>query len=72
MRRTKPPQPPPPTIRARGKQIAAAAREWLAAFKPKERIPLSEWMADHARLDDGGRFYAFPFQNAIADAFTDP
>jgi len=67
---------PPPAkssaVRAAGAQIAAAAREWLAAFKPRLRIPLSEWMAEHARLDDGTRFRAFPFQNEIADAFTDP
>ncbi|MBE7186194.1 MAG: phage terminase large subunit family protein, partial [Methylobacterium mesophilicum] len=72
MRRKKTPPPAAPTLKARGDQIAAAAREWVAAFKPKERMPLSEWMAEHSRLDDGGRFYAFPFQNGIADAFTDP
>lgn len=59
-------------VQAASGQIAAAAREWLSAFKPKLRIPLSEWMAEHARLDDGTRFRAFPFQNEIADAFTDP
>lgn len=60
------------TIAVRGAAIAAAARDWLAAFKPKKRIPLSEWMAQEGRLDDGSRFRPFPFQNGIADAFTDP
>lgn len=59
-------------LRVRGAMIAEAARSWLAAFKPQPRIPLSEWMAEHARLEDGARFRAFPFQNGIADAFTDP
>lgn len=57
---------------ARGAQIASAARDWVAAFKPKLRVPLSVWMAVNAKLDDGTRFRAFPFQNGIADAFTDP
>lgn len=29
-------------------------------------------MAEHGRLDDGSRFRPYPFQNDIADAFTDP
>lgn len=35
-------------------------------------MPLSAWMAENSRLDDGSKFRAFPFQNEIADAFTDP
>lgn len=62
----------PDSLAARGADIAAAAREWLAAFRPRKRVPLSQWMAEHARLDDGSKFRAFPFQNGIADAFTDP
>lgn len=58
------------TIRVRGAEIAAAARDWLDAFRPKPHVPLSVWMAKHARLDDGSRFRAFPFQREIADAFT--
>jgi phage terminase large subunit GpA-like protein len=33
---------------------------------------LSQWSALHARLDNGKRFRAFPFQDGIADAFSDP
>lgn len=58
-------------VPANGREIAVAARTWLAAFMPKKRVPLSEWMAEHGRLDDGSRFRPFPFQNGIADAFTD-
>lgn len=55
-----------------GAQIAAAARDWLKSFKPRKREPLSVFMAEEGRLDDGARFRPFPFQNGIADAFTDP
>lgn len=60
------------TIAVRGPEIAAAAVSWFRGFKPKKRMPLSEWMAEHGRLDDNSRFRPFPFQNGIADAFTDP
>lgn len=56
----------------RGAAIAAAAHEWLASWKPKPRLGLSDWSALHARLDNGRRFRAFPFQVGIADAFSDP
>lgn len=62
----------PETIAVRGAAIARAVRGWLASFKPRPRPPLSVWMAEHARLDEGARFRAFPFQCGIADAFTDP
>lgn len=52
-------------------EIAADAREWFAAFEPVERIPLSKFMADEGRLDDGTKLRPYPFQADIADAFTD-
>lgn len=62
----------PKSFNVNGLQVAEAAREAFFAFKPRDRPPLSVWMRDNARLDDGTRFRAFPFQNEIADAFTDP
>jgi phage terminase large subunit GpA-like protein len=62
----------PDALKVRGTSIARASSEWFAAFKPKRRIPLSQWMAEEGRLDDGSKFRPFPFQNGIADAFTDP
>ena len=59
-------------FRVRGELLVAAVRDWFSSFKPKPRSPLSEWMEEHSRLDDGRRFRAFPFQKGIADAFTDP
>jgi len=58
--------------RASGPHGVALARAWLAACKPRERPPLSRFMAEHARSDDGARIRPFPFQADIADAFTDP
>lgn len=73
MTKKKPPPPPTPEpIQVSGAEVAEAVRECLSAFKPRVRVPLSKWMADKSRLEDGGRFRAFPFQNEIADAFTDP
>ena len=62
----------PEPILVNSPAVAEAAREALAAFKPRKRLPLSVWMAEHARLDDGSKFRAFPFQTGIADAFTEP
>lgn len=71
-----PARTPTPTktsrVEARGAAIAAAVRGWLAALKPRPRLSLSAWSAQHARLDSGKKFRAFPFQDGIADAFTDP
>jgi len=58
-------------IRVRGVRLAQSARTWLTAFKPKRRVPLSVWMVEHGRLDDGSKFRPYPFQHGIADAFTD-
>lgn len=72
MRKTPPkPEKAEPYL-APGVAGVVVAQEWFAAFKPKKRVPLSEWMAEHGRLDDGSRFRPFPFQNGIADAFSDP
>lgn len=60
------------TIEVRGRELAIALAGAIAGLKPKPNITLSEWSAVHARLDSGKRFRAFPFQNGIADAFTDP
>lgn len=72
MKRSPARKEPTPPIEVRGSDIAVAARDWLKSFKPRRRVPLSTWMAEKSRLDDGSRFRAFPFQNGIADAFTDP
>lgn len=58
--------------RAPGQHGVALAAGWLAACQPRERPPLSKFMVDHARSDDGARIRPFPFQADIADAFTDP
>jgi len=72
MRKTPPRKKEASSLRVRGATVAAAVREWFASFRPPKREPLSVWMAEHAKLDDGSKFRAFPFQNGIADAFTDP
>lgn len=64
--------PPIEPIRVEGRSIAQAVRSWLASFRSEKAIPLSEWMEEEARLDDGSRYRAFPFQRGIADAFTAP
>lgn len=55
-----------------GSDIASATREWLSAFRPRERPTLSEFMATHGRTDDGRRIRPFPFQADLADSFIDP
>lgn len=72
MKKTSRKKKPAEPFLAYGCQVAEAAREAFSAFKPRQRPPLSDWMREFARLDDGTRFRAFPFQNGIADAFTDP
>lgn len=54
-----------------GAEIAADALEWFAAFEPVDRVPLSQYMAEEGRLEDGTRLRPYPFQRDIADAFTD-
>lgn len=63
---------PPEPYRAPGAHGVALAAGWLAACQPRERPPLSKFMVEHARSDDGARIRPFPFQADIADAFTDP
>lgn len=60
------------TFTVAGAREAEEAAKWFQAWKPKRSVSLSEWSAKHARLGDGRRYKAFPFQNGIADAFTDP
>lgn len=62
----------PEPYRAPGAHGVALAAGWLAACQPRERPPLSKFMVEHARSDDGARIRPFPFQADIADAFTDP
>ncbi|WP_380873609.1 phage terminase large subunit family protein [Sphingomonas sp. DBB INV C78] len=72
MRRKKtPPKVEPVAFRAPAGAVAGLARDLFAVLKPKKRRKLSEWMAVEGRLDDGRRFRPFPFQNGIADSFTD-
>ena len=52
--------------------LAGAVRQWLAAWRPRKRLTLSQWSGRNARLVTGARYRAFPFQDGIADAFTDP
>lgn len=70
MRRKKPPTTS--SVRVTGAPIAAATREWLAAFKPRIKPKLSAFMLEHARDDTGARIRPMPFQGEMADAFTDP
>jgi phage terminase large subunit GpA-like protein len=63
---------PPEPYRAPGAHGVSLAAGWFAACKPRERPPLSKFMVEHARSDDGARIRPFPFQADIADAFTDP
>jgi phage terminase large subunit GpA-like protein len=72
MTKAQKPKPTSEPIRVRGTDIATAVRDWLSVFKPKKRIPLSQFMAEEGRLDDGSKLRPFPFQNEIADTFTDP
>lgn len=70
MRRKKPPTAS--SLRVNGAPIAAAVREWLAAFKPRIKPKLSAFMTEHARDETGARIRPMPFQGEMADAFTDP
>jgi phage terminase large subunit GpA-like protein len=70
MKKSPPKKAEPETYRAPGAHGVALARAWLTACKPRERPPLSKFMAEHARTDDGQRIRPFPFQADMADAFT--
>jgi phage terminase large subunit GpA-like protein len=59
-------------LEVQGARLAAEVGRWFGAWKPKRTVSLSVWAAQHARLVDGRRYRAFPFQDGIADAFTDP
>lgn len=64
------PAAPELTLAVASGDIAEDAREWFAAFLPVERIPLSQFMAEEGRLEDGTKMRPYPFQADIADAFT--
>ncbi|WP_338661765.1 terminase gpA endonuclease subunit [Pararoseomonas sp. SCSIO 73927] len=73
MEATSPPTPPTP----RGEPfpvgdgvLAGHVRAWFDAWQPRQRLSLPEWSAEHARLEDGRAYRAFPFQRDIAAAFT--
>lgn len=53
-----------------GAEVAEDVRDWFAAFEPVERVPLSRFMEEEARLEDGSKMRPYPFQRDIADAFT--
>jgi phage terminase large subunit GpA-like protein len=72
MKKPKANQPTPSVLEVPGARLAEEARRWFAAWKPKKTISLSAWSEQNARLVDGRRYRAFPFQRGIADAFTDP
>lgn len=70
---------PAPDRYARGREklreeVAAAVRRNL---QPPPTLSLSQWAAEYAMLSpetsaQTGKFFAFPYQNGIMDAVTDP
>ena len=57
--------------------INAIAKTALLAFKPPEKLTLSEWADRFAYLSvessaEGGRWHTLPYQKGIMDAITDP
>ena len=57
--------------------IESIAKAALLAFKPPEKLSLSEWADSHAFLSaessaEGGRWRTLPYQKGIMDAITDP
>ena len=57
--------------------INAIATTALLAFKPPEKLTLSEWADRFAYLSvessaEGGRWHILPYQKGIMDAITDP
>lgn len=72
MRKTPPTKAPTEPISVQGEDGVIVAEAWIDAFRPKIRPPLSQFMCDHARSDDGAKIRPFPFQSDMADAFTDP
>ena len=52
-------------------------KDALLAFKPPEKLTLSQWASRYARLSlesssEGGRWKSIPYQVGIMDAMTDP
>ncbi len=57
--------------------INSITKAALLAFKPPEKLSLSEWADNHAFLSaessaEGGRWRTLPYQKGIMDAITDP
>lgn len=57
--------------------INAIAKTALLAFRPPEKLTLSEWADRFAYLSvessaEGGRWHTLPYQKGIMDAITDP
>ena len=57
--------------------IESIAKAALLAFKPPEKLSLSEWADSHAFLSaessaEGGRWRTLPYQKGIMDAISDP
>lgn len=57
--------------------IESIAKAALLAFKPPEKLSLSEWADNHAFLSaessaEGGRWRTLPYQKGIMDAISDP
>jgi phage terminase large subunit GpA-like protein len=57
--------------------IESVASSALRAFKPPEKLSLSEWADRYAYLSaessaEGGRWRTLPYQKGIMDAITDP
>ena len=72
MRKTPPKEAKTEALCVTGDDGVIVAEAWIDAFRPKIRPPLSQFMCDHARSDDGAKIRPFPFQSDMADAFTDP
>ena len=58
-------------------EVADLAREALRAWKPPEKLTLSEWADRHFFLSaessaEAGRWHTLPYQKGIMDAITDP
>jgi phage terminase large subunit GpA-like protein len=52
--------------------VAIDLRKSFAIIKPPERLRISEWAREHARLKDGSRYYPWPFQIEMLDILNHP
>jgi phage terminase large subunit GpA-like protein len=58
-------------------EVSDLAREALRAWKPPDKLTLSEWADRHFYLSaessaEAGRWHTLPYQKGIMDAITDP